>query len=144
MASSLRSRYRDQYDRPDPNFLYIYNIYYDAEQVDLSGGKDNTSIATIAEELAHTVQFIAVWERVEAQTGANGSYRRARDTWALNYFWESGAIIRNNIGKELLRQATGIPLPMKDSYKDNKYEIEAKEKARSVVMALEGKKNPCY
>ena len=122
----------------------IYDIHYDPSQVDLTGGQDKSSISTIAEELAHSVQFIGIWEIVEKQTGPSGSYSRAKDSWKIDYLTESGIIVAKDAGKEILRQGTGITLPMEDPYLHNKYEAEAKARAKEIVESLKDNKNPCY
>lgn len=122
----------------------LYNIYYDPQFVDLTGGSDSSSISTIAEEVAHAVQFIAVWERVENSTGVSGSYNRARDSWALSYFSDSGRVLLGNIGKATSFWITGPTAPLEDPYADNKYEVEAKVKAKEVYDAARRSGNPCF
>jgi hypothetical protein len=124
--------------------LGLYDILYDSKSIDLTGGQDKSSIGVIAEEIAHTVQFSTFWESVEKHTGANGSYTRARDSWAIAYFGDSAKIVATNLGLSLINPTTGSAFGPLDVYKNNKYEVDAKALRGRVEDSLIGKKSPCY
>ena len=45
--------------------LGLYDIHYDSNRVDINGG-DVESLRTIVEEVAHTVQFLQVWDSIKS------------------------------------------------------------------------------
>ncbi|NOT49246.1 MAG: hypothetical protein HOP17_16065 [Acidobacteria bacterium] len=125
--------------------LGLYDIHYDSGQVDLTGGQDKSSIGTIAEELAHTTQFIQIWDEQERKHGPTQSHKLAQSTWQGNYLAESGKIIVKNVAKTAISAATGVALPQQDSYRDNKYEKDAQAIRKTVQAAVDKLvKSPCY
>ncbi len=121
--------------------LGLYDIHYDAGQVDLTGGSNKSSIGIIAEEIAHTVQFIALWEKVYKA----GTYGLAQDLWKAAYLGESASIATANAAKGILKITTGIGLKQKSVYRDNKYEKEAQAKRADIQKDVEKlAKSPCY
>lgn len=122
----------------------LYDIQYKPADgitgLDLTGGKDGSSIGIIAEEIMHAVQFVRVWDKVEEHLGANRSYNRARAVSTL-YLGESARIlakltaigISHDVAKEL-------------AYWANQFEVEAHQKRRAVERAFSesGGKNPRF
>src|SRR5690606_24082315 len=104
--------------------LGLYDIHYNATKVSLTS---RDSIGVIAEEIAHTVQFIKIWEKVEADHGINYSYQKAQAAWGIAYFGNSAKIGAKNLVKGIVEQVlpSGIVLPKEDEYRDNNYEKEA-------------------
>jgi len=121
--------------------LGLYDIHYNPNKVKMN---DKDSIGVIAEEIAHTVQFIGIWESVENTGIKNNSYQAAQVSWGTVYLNETHRIQRENIGKAIVGSMIGVKIPKEDSYTQNKYEKEARlvrDKVEAAVAQL--KKPPC-
>jgi len=88
--------------------LGLYDIRFEPSRVNLNGG-DFSSLDTIIEELAHTVQFLQVWAKLPQETYYNidmGSYNSATHEWALRYAYyatkgkaQNGEAYKNDVEK---------------------------------------------
>jgi len=81
---------------PDAVTLGLYDIYYNSNNVSISGGNLH-SLETVIEETAHTVQFLQVWDDLKQHRIKNfikrgnvtTGYGDAQSAWAANYMYYS-------------------------------------------------------
>jgi hypothetical protein len=132
--------------------LGLYNIHYDPNKLDINGGNNWDNIRTVVEELVHTEQFLNVWQETidrrkadakGTQVKVNVTYQDAQDGWKGAYSAESAKIIAGNVVKVGIL-IIGLISPPKDSYQNNKYEVDAKSRATAIISKLQGQnKKPC-
>jgi hypothetical protein len=91
--------------QPGAITLGLYDIHYDRDYLDLSGGSSE-NLKTILEEVSHTIQFIKVWADLKKSTFMlirNGvdttSYESAQNAWenkALYHWLKAGGSYENS------------------------------------------------
>src|SRR5437763_5024349 len=98
---------------PAATTLGLYDIHYDPSQVSLNGGSSD-SLQTIIEEVAHTEQFLRLWDDLKQNRIANfmkhgnvtTTYTDAKNAWLDNYAYysakgkaQNGDFYKNDVEK---------------------------------------------
>ena len=86
--------------------LGLYDIHFNPDRVNLNGGTFS-SLDTILEEVAHTVQFSQLWaESKYPPGGTDPGYGEVKNLWAARYFyyaakgrWQNGDGYKNDVEK---------------------------------------------